>query len=71
MHVLLAGGYLETHPGKAGWCKLRGSIRGVLGTGFAGHLKHSSHVHLLTGLWGGNSGLTDLSVQKLKCVVSG
>lgn len=35
------------------------------GTCFAGDLKNSSHVHLVTGFWGDNSGLTDLSVQKL------
>lgn len=35
------------------------------GTCFAGDLKSSSHVHLVTGFWGDNSGLTDLSVQKL------
>lgn len=64
-----------THTGeaglvKAGWEHWR-CAQQMVGTGFAGDFKHCSHEHSVTGFWGDNSGLTDLSVQKLQCVVSG
>lgn len=75
MCVLLAGGCLDTHTGKAGLVKAElEALEVCLADSWyrlCGGFKSLQPGASSNRVWGDNSGLTDMSVQKLKCVVSG